>query len=109
MPTRLTVDSLDPNMTVAEALVEATRVRREQARARNIRGLAKFYEVHRDEVLEKQKVYREANREKINARKREARARIKNPGPRKPQDDFSTDRIKISGPQKFQDDFSSEK
>jgi hypothetical protein len=45
---RINAETLDPNMTVAEALAETARVRKEQARARNIKGLAKFYEVHRE-------------------------------------------------------------
>ena len=89
MPTRLIAENLDPNMTVAEALEETARVRREQARARNIKGLAKFYETHKDEILLKQKAYREANREAIRARHREAYARKKSQADSKLQDDLS--------------------
>jgi len=90
---RINAETLDPNMTVAEALAETARVRKEQARARNIKGLAKFYEVHREEVLMKQRAYREANREVINARKREARARAKfSQGPQKSQDALSPEK-----------------
>jgi hypothetical protein len=76
-------------MTVAEALAETARVRKEQARARNIKGLAKFYEVHRDEILLKQRAYREANREAIRARNRAAYARKISQSDSKPQDDLS--------------------
>ena len=90
---RINAESLDPNMTVAEALAETARLRKEQARARNIKGLAKFYEVHRDEILLKQRAYREANRESINARKREARLRAKfSQGPQKSQDALSPEK-----------------
>ena len=90
---RINAETLDPNMTVAEALAETARVRKEQARARNIKGLAKFYEVHRDEILLKQRAYREANREVINARKREARARAKfSQGSQKSQDALSPEK-----------------
>jgi len=72
---RINAETLDPNMTVAEALAETARVRKEQARARNIKGLAKFYEVHREEVLQKKREYYETHREEITARKRAAYAR----------------------------------
>lgn len=83
MPTRLIAENLDPNMTVAQALEETARVRREQARARNIKGLAKFREVHREEVLQKARDYYEAHRDEINSRKREAYARKKSSPSRK--------------------------
>lgn len=86
---RINAETLDPNMTVAEALAETARVRKEQARARNIKGLAKFYEVHREEVLMKQRAYREANREAIRARNRAAYARKISQSDSKPQDDLS--------------------
>ena len=86
---RINAETLDPNMTVAEALAETARVRKEQARARNIKGLAKFYEVHRDEILLKQRAYREANREAIRARNRAAYARKISQSDSKPQDDLS--------------------
>ena len=86
---RINAESLDPNMTVAEALAETARVRKEQARARNIKGLAKFYEVHRDEILLKQRAYREANRETIRARNRAAYLRKISQSDSKPQDDLN--------------------
>jgi len=89
-PVRLTVDSVDSSLTVGEAVVETARVRREQTRARNIRGLAKFYEVHRDEVLRKKREYHEAHKDEINARRREARARVKLSRLQIPQDDSET-------------------
>jgi hypothetical protein len=72
---RINAETLDPNMTVAEALAETARVRKEQARARNIKGLAKFREVHHDEILQKSREYYETHRDEINARKRAAYAR----------------------------------
>lgn len=86
---RINAETLDPNMTVAEALAETARVRKEQARARNIKGLAKFYEVHRDEILLKQRAYREANREAIRARNRAAYLRKISQSDSKPQDDLN--------------------
>ena len=74
---RLVVADLDPAMTVSDALAETVRIRCEKSRARNIRGLAKYYETHRDEVLQKKREYHEAHRDEINARRREARARAK--------------------------------
>jgi hypothetical protein len=86
---RINAETLDPNMTVAEALAETARVRKEQARARNIKGLAKFYEVHREEILMKQRAYREANREAIRARNRAAYLRKISQSDSKPQDDLN--------------------
>jgi hypothetical protein len=86
---RINAETLDPNMTVAEALAETARVRKEQARARNIKGLAKFYEVHREEILMKQRAYREANREVIRARNRAAYLRKISQSDSKPQDDLN--------------------
>ena len=74
---RINAESLDPNMSVTEALAEIARVRKEQARARNIKGLAKFREAHHEKVLETQRAYREAHREELARKNREYRIRKK--------------------------------
>lgn len=74
---RINAESLNPNMTVTEALEEIARVRKEQARARNIKGLAKFREVHHEKVLETQRAYREAHRDELARKNREYRLRKK--------------------------------
>ena len=76
---RVTLDAsvVDPSLTVAQLLEEQARVRREQMRARNIRGLAKFRETHHEKILENQRAYREANRDELARKNREYRARKK--------------------------------
>lgn len=67
---------IDPNtlpsgITLSEALLLTEQAKAEKKRLKNIRGLRKYHQVHHDEVLEKQRAYREANRDQINARSRE--------------------------------------
>jgi hypothetical protein len=65
---------LDPTMTLEEAIAETARVRAEKKKARHAKSMVKFREVHHEKVLEAQRAYREANREKINLKKKEDRA-----------------------------------
>ena len=65
---------LDPTMTLEEAIAETARVRAERKRVTHIECLRRYRETHHEELLQKKKEYREANREKINAKNREKKS-----------------------------------
>ena len=56
---------LDPTMTLEQAIAETARIRAEKKKERHAKGMAKFREVHRDELLQKKKEYRELHRDEL--------------------------------------------
>jgi hypothetical protein len=77
MPYVLIPDNFPAGITLDKVLELTEQARKERKRITNIECLRRYRERHHDEILEQQKNYREANREILNKKKCEYRARQK--------------------------------
>jgi hypothetical protein len=74
---RINAESLNPNMTVTEALEEIARVRADRRRETHSMCMQRYRDKHHEELLQKKREYREAHRVELAQKNREYRARKK--------------------------------